>query len=311
MDFLSEEIFNTKYINHLAWLDGIAQLWAGWQLDLSGYSIQGFEFKNYKLREAGLHLMKIDSSFFNGCDLTYARLNSSMIKDTAFNACQMQRMQNWCVSMENVTLNNCDLTGSDFKYSSLVNVSMCYSDLTGCSFAYADMDTADIRLANIMEADFTGTRYDYSKNLDVLPDLCYFTDMDGRTYMIQKNEAVTYPMPENFAYLPAEKLNKALHISPEQAQEMYNAFVAGWVNESVDIVRYKAEIKVYNAKNEMLYGFTTDECTESYADFEQRIHQICAAERKKNKNIIIDVRTLKKSGSGRKYEEIDCVQDYK
>ena len=135
--------------------------------------------------------MKIDSSFFNGCDLTYARLNSSMIKDTAFNACQMQRMQNWCVSMENVTLNNCDLTGSDFKYSSLVNVSMSYSDLTGCSFAYADMDTADIRLANIMEADFTGTRYDYSKNLDVLPDLCYFTDMDGRTYMIQKNEAVT------------------------------------------------------------------------------------------------------------------------
>lgn len=310
MDLLTEDLFKQKYINHLAWLDGIAQLWDGWQLDLSGLEAREFEFRNYNLREAGLHQMEIDSSFFNCCDLTCARLNSSIIKDTTFHACKMQHMKNWCTFFDNVTMNSCDLTGSDFKYAILGNVSMCYCNLSGCSFAYANMDTADIRLANIIEADFTGTRYDFSKNPDVLPDLCYFSDMAGKTYMIQKNDTVIYPMPEEFAYLPPEKLNKALHISKEQEQGMYNAFVSGWTNETVDIVRYKAEIKVYNAKKERLYGFTTDECTESYAEFEQRIQEICAAERKKNKNIIIGVRTLKKSGSGRKYEEIDYVQDY-
>jgi hypothetical protein len=221
----------------------------------------------------------------------------------------MKNLSAWCTSIENVKMNYCNLDGSNFKFSDLRGVNLTYSSLAGCDFSYADIDDyTDIRLSNIIGANFTGTKFDYGKNPDVLPDFCYIKDISDKTYLLINGNKDIYPMPPEYAYLPPEKLNAALGINKETADKMYNMLITGWSGEMVHDSSVKAKIRIYN-NDKFIYGFMTEQY-DNPDNLSMYIDEVCDKWKKRNKDNTIDVDYLKKSKTTGRFEVFKSLTDY-
>lgn len=310
MKVLNDEIFKEKYIKHLAWIDGYAQLWSDYKMNLAGYNIDGMEFNNIKFREADLTSVQMHSASFTCCNFDYTKITSGVLENCSLTECSMIKSAIWCMDIKDAAFNYCNMNYADLRYSNIENTSLVCSSLRGADFSYCIFDDrTDIRFSDITEAVFTGTRFDFSKQIDVLPEFCYMTGNDGKTVLLAKNDPNIYPMPEEFAYLDPKALNAALHISDRQYELMYQGLITGWESIEASQAVYKAEITIKNSSGVPILGFET-KSFESRADINAHIDEVCKYQAKKNKSNVFAVSILKKQGTDSEYVCCEKINDY-
>lgn len=310
MKYLNDEVFKDKYIKHLAWIDGYAQLWNDYKMDLSGYDINGMNFNNIKFREADMTSAQMHSSSFKCCNFDYAKITSGVIENSSLIECSMIKSALWCMDISSAAFNYCNMSFANLRYSSIENTSLVCSSLRGADFSYCTFDDlTDIRFSDITGAVFTGTRFDFSRNLDVLPEFCYMTGEYGKTVLLVRNDPNIYPMPEEFAYLDPKALNAALSISDRQYEIMYKGLATGWGSIESGYAVYKAELTIKNPDGVPIIGFRTKPF-DSRAALNEHIEEVCKYQAKKNRSNVFEVSILKKQGTASDYICCEKINDY-
>lgn len=310
MNFLTDEILKEKYIKHLAWLDGYARSFADYQMNLAGYQINGMDFNSIKFREADLRSVQMHSSSFTCCNFDYAQITSGMIENCSFTECSMMKTALWCMDIISTAFNYTNLGCADFRYSTFQDTSMIGASLREADFSYCIFDDqTDIRFADITGAVFTGTRFDFSKNIDMLPEFCYMKNDDGKTVLLARYDPNIYPMPEEYAYLDPKALNAALCITDRQYELMYQGLVTGWSSIDEGLTMYKAEITIKNPAGTPVLGFETKEF-ESRTELDNHIDEVCKYQAKKNKSNVFAVSIQKKQGTDSEYVCCEKINDY-
>lgn len=298
MKELDNKVFHEKYIKHLAWLDGYASTWDGWQMSFKGYNVS-YSFFNKNLKESEFSFANIDSASYASCIMDFAGFNSSVINKSTFNNCSVRNSVFYCTEIKDTAMTYSDLTGTDFRFSDFTNVSFKYNVLRGCDFSYVNFnEKCDIKFNDITDANFAGTKFDFS-NIDGLVPFCYAISNDGKTVIISHEDKQIYAMPENLSYLSVEKLNKALRISDNQQKNMYNEYLTGFTGKTYVQTMYKARFRILK-DNEEIYAYDTDTYSNKH-EFDKYIAELLNNERKRNPKMQISVFMQKKSASDIEY----------
>ena len=250
------------------------------------------------------------SSSFTCCNFDYAQITSGMIENCSFTECSMMKTALWCMDIISTAFNYTNLGYADFRYSTFQDTSMIGASLREADFSYCIFDDqTDIRFADITGAVFTGTRFDFSKNIDMLPEFCYMKNDDGKTVLLARYDPNIYPMPEEYAYLDPKALNAALCITDRQYELMYQGLVTGWSSIDEGLTMYKAEITIKNPAGTPVLGFETKEF-ESRTELDNHIDEVCKYQAKKNKSNVFAVSIQKKQGTDSEYVCCEKINDY-
>lgn len=222
---LSADIVNEKLDKHEMWRNAYAQLWDGWQLDVSNFDCSGYRFSEYSLVEmVGSFALMRNCQFLN-CDITYGRFNSSILENSFFSRCKMTKAYLPCARLAGSVFQDCDICNADFRMAKMNNVRMECCTLQGCDFMDAELNGADFRLCDVSECNFIGTALDFSKKK---PEYCYCTDNLGNTVMLITGYNAVYDLPLFMQHINPMLLNAAYGLSEDDVRRMIYRFSCGW-----------------------------------------------------------------------------------
>ena len=223
---LSDSIVNEAAKRHSQWRNGYAQLWKGWQFNISEYNCTGYRFCNYSLQEmVGSYAVMNSCNFYN-CDLSYSRMNSAIANHSEYHSCMLKEAYLPCVRMDGAVFENCEIYHADFRMAKMNNVVMKNCDLTGCDFQDAELAGADLRFCTVTGCNFKGTELDFSNRI---PPYCYCKDVYGKTIMIMTGYKDVYDVPEFMQIADPMELNAAHGVSLDRVNQMIACFNKGWL----------------------------------------------------------------------------------
>lgn len=224
---LSAELVNDKLVKHKMWRNGYAQLWDGWQLDVSNYNCSGYRFERESLVEMiGSFAMMRSCQFFN-CDITYGKFNSAILEHATFSKCRLTKAYFPCSKLSGAFFHGCDMENVDFRMAYMQNVRIEGCTLRGSDFQDANLEGADFSLSDVSGCNFIGTALDFSKNN---PSYCYCTDGIGKTIMLVVGHNAVYDVPLFMQQIDPMCLNAAYRMTEHTVNQMIDSFNHGWRN---------------------------------------------------------------------------------
>lgn len=212
LEQLSDSIVEEAVKKHSYWKNGYAQLWSGWQFNISRYNCKNYRFCNYSLQEMIGSYAVMDGCYFFNCNLAYSRFNSAIANRSEFHNCILKKAYFSCARMNESKFDNCQADGSDFRMAKMNNTVMTNCSLTDSDFQDAELSGADLRFCNVIGCNFRGTAFDFSRKQ---PAYCYWRDCRGKTILLMTGYKDVYDVPGFMQMLDPMKLNAAYGISYE------------------------------------------------------------------------------------------------
>lgn len=225
---LSDSIVQEKLQRHNFWRNGFAQLWSGWQFNISNYNCQGYNFHHVGLREmVGSFAMMRNCQFFM-CDICYGKFNTAIMDNVSFSQCNLAKVYMPCARLDGSSFRSCQLYGADLRMAKMKNVNMYACDMAMCNFQDAELEGADLRYSNVVGCNFKGTCLDFS-GTNKIPAYCYCQDQTGKTIMLVTGYPQIYELPEFMQRINPMELNAAYGISLERVNQLVACFNHSWM----------------------------------------------------------------------------------